>query len=131
MVKRSNKKAMSIACFEHSDNDQRDDKLFQFMEELLPPEEFYLYPKSVCFLNASNKKEWEGTIQAGIDGDANFIEDKCVCICTFNRESRSLRRNGIENFHRYRPYVALVEGEIGRLPEEKQKKLRESHESHA
>ena len=44
MVKRSNKKAMSIAYFEHSDNDQRDDKLFQFMEELLPPIELYLYP---------------------------------------------------------------------------------------
>jgi hypothetical protein len=92
-------------------------------EELLSTEEFYLYPKSVCFLNASNKKEWEGTIQAGIDGDAKFIGDICVCISTFNRESRSLRRNGIKNFHRYRPYVALVEGEIGRLPEAKRKKI--------
>ena len=122
MVKRS-KKALSIAYFQHSNNDQRDDELFEFMEELLPPKEFYLYPKSVCFLNASNKKEWEGTIQAGIDGDAKFIGDICVCISTFNRESRSLRRNGIKNFHRFRPYVALVEGEIGRLPEAKRKKI--------
>ena len=70
----------------------------------------------MCFLDAKNKKEWDGTFQAGIHGGAKRIQDICVCISTFNRESRSLRRNGIENFHRYRPYVALVEGEIGRLP---------------
>jgi len=118
------KNPQSVAFYEHSDNDQRDNLLFPYMSKLLG-NQFDLYPKSVCFLNAMNKKEWKGVPQVGILG-TKLIEDICVCISTFERLSKKLRD------HMYRPYVALVEGEIGRLSKAKEKKVassvKKSHE---
>lgn len=111
------KNPKSLAFYMHSDNDQRDDLLFPYIRELLP--EFDFYTKSVCFLDDRNKNEWKGVPQAGIHG-TKLIADICVCISTFEKLSKTLRD------HKYRPYVALVEGEIGRLSKAKEKKIASS-----
>ena len=105
------KNPMSVAFYEHSDNDQRDDLLFPYMSKLLG-HEFDLFPKSVCFLDIRNKKSWENVPQVGKYSTMR-IQDICVCISTFEQLSKKLVG------HKFRPYVALVEGEIGRLSEAK------------
>jgi hypothetical protein len=101
----------SIGFYKHSNNDQRDDLVFPFIQHLLryglasdEADVFSLFPKSVCFHDSANKWSWNGVRQPGC---ADLMVHSCVCVETFHRVARNKQ---------WAPHVALVEGVIGRLP---------------
>jgi hypothetical protein len=107
--KRLSQDRHTIAFYQHSDNDQKDDLLFPFVKLLLSrasdkAEVFSLFPKSVCFTDSRNKWSWNGVRQPGC---TTLMVNSCACVESFYWKSRNKQWN---------PYVALVEGVIGRIP---------------
>jgi hypothetical protein len=98
----SEKPKHTIEYFKRGNNDQKDHKVFDAMQEFLG-KGFDLYKKSVCFKGRANKNAWRGAAWS----NGKSLAQACVCIKTFYSISRKFQNE---------PHVALVEGVIGRIP---------------
>jgi hypothetical protein len=104
MGKRQN--PQTLEYFRHSDRDQLDHLFFPFLKSLLG-QSFDLYPKSVCFKDNTEKLKYKGVRPVSYP-ERKPIGKTCVCSSSFFTCSRKVK-------NQFKPYLALVEGKIGRI----------------
>ena len=96
----------TLDFFKHSDHDQLDHLFFPFLKSLLG-QSFDLYPKSVCFKDNDEKIKYKGVRPISYP-EGKPIGKTCACSSSFITRSRIAK-------NQFKPYLALVEGKIGRI----------------
>ena len=96
----------TLYFFKHSDHDQLDHLFFPFVKTLLG-NSFDLWTKSVCFKDNDEKIKYKGVRPISYP-EGKPIGKTCACSSSFVKHSQKVKMQ-------FKPFLALVEGKIGRI----------------
>ena len=97
---------LTFEFFKQGNNDQLDHLFFPFLKTLLG-NSFDLWTKSVCFKDVREKNKYKGVRPVGYP-EGKPISKTCVCSSSFIKRTQKKKKQ-------FKPYLALVEGKIGRI----------------